>query len=156
MFLPYYEIVIPLPPSVNEMYQVGGGIFNPKTRKTMRVKTKSKEYLAWEDAAGRAWRENFPHGVSKLTGRLSAVYCFIWHEKDTGRFSSDVSNREKCASDFFEHKFYENDNMIDEQHHYRRISASGQNRLWARIYAIPDRRYDDPELIFNPVHNRKD
>jgi len=151
MLFPYYEIILPLPPSVNDMYQVGGGVFCRKTKKTMRVQTKSAAYKEWEDRAGTAWRNHFPHGASFLTGRLRADYIFIWHDKDPGRFSSDVSNREKCASDFLEKKLYENDNMIDEQHHFRRISAVGQNRLWARIYAIPDRRHDDPALIFNPV-----
>lgn len=85
-----------------------------------------------------------------LEGRLRVDYIFIWASSDRGHLTSDVSNREKCLTDFLEGKFFENDKAIDEQHHYRRISELGKSRAICRIYAIPDRRYDDPNRIFNP------
>lgn len=154
MDLPYYEILLPLPPSVNAMHTVGRGIFNPRTKKWDRVQTRSEEYRNWIQHAAVCYRNAFPGGASKLTGRLRVDYIFIWHSSDTGHISSDVSNREKCLTDFLEAKFFENDKFIDEQHHYRRVSDVGQNRVLCRVYAIPDRRYDDPLLIFNPKMER--
>lgn len=150
MEYPYYEICLPLPPSVNAMHTVAGGFFDRKNRKWQRTVTRSDEYLLWIQRASVIYRNAFPGGVGKLEGRLSAHYIFIWNSKDRGHLLSDVTNREKCLTDFLEHKFFENDKAIDEQHHFRRISDVGQSRVICRIYAINDRRYDDPELIFNP------
>jgi len=148
MTCPYYQIILPLPTSVNAMHTVGRGFKNPKTGKFQRVTARSQEYNQWIQFAGVAYRNAYPGGVQKFKGRLRADYVFIWHENDRGRNSSDLTNREKCLSDFLEHKFYENDNQIDEQHHYRRIVKDGENRVICRIYEIPDRRFDNPMDIF--------
>lgn len=147
---PYYEITLPLPPSVNAMHTQTNGFFDRAKKKWRRTVCRSAEYEDWIQRAAVKFRNEFPGGVGKLTGRLSAHYIFIWNVKDPGSISSDISNREKCLSDFLEHKFFENDRQIDEQHHYRRITEVGQSRAMCRIYAIEDNRYDDPDLIFNP------
>lgn len=143
MILSYYQIILPLPTSVNASHAVGR---NRKGGKIIR----STNYNTWLQIAAIEYRNQFPSGLQKFTGRLRADYIFIWHEKDRGRNSSDISNREKVLSDFLEHKLFENDNQIDEQHHYRRIVKNGENRALCRIYKIPDRRFDDPNNIFNP------
>lgn len=137
-----------MPTSVNAMHQVSKGFFNRKTKKYERVNSRSKEYIAWLEQAAVAYRNLYPGGVQKFTGRLRVDYIFIWHESDKGRNSSDLSNREKCLSDFLEGKLFANDNQIDEQHHYRRITAEGISRVRLRVYEIPDRRYDCPYQIF--------
>ena len=148
MALPYYEICLPLPPSVNAMHTIGRGFRNPKTGKMQRVKARSAEYKSWVEYAGTVYRKKFPSGVLKLEGRLRADYIFCWHKKDRGRNSSDISNREKCLSDFLEKKFFENDNQIDEQHHYRRFVEGEKSYVLCRIYQTPDRRLDDVGDIF--------
>jgi len=148
---PYYELNFPMPPSVNAMHTVTGGFRNRKTGKWERTVCQSDEYKSWQARAALIYRDRFPGGVSRLIGRLSVHYIFIWNAQDRGVYSSDLSNREKCLTDFLESKFFENDNQIDEQHHFRRISDLGQNRVICRIYAIDDRRYHDPSLIFNPL-----
>lgn len=150
MLYPYYEITLPLPPSVNAMHTVSRGFRSPRTGKWERTLPRSEEYRNWIQRAAVCFRNAFPGGAGHLTGRLAAWYVFIWNDKDRGYLTSDVSNREKCLTDFLEHKFFENDKAIDEQHHFRRISDVGQSRVICRIYAIPDRRYDPAENIFNP------
>lgn len=148
---PFYEIVLPLPPSVNAMHSVAGGFFNRATRKWTRTITQSQEYKDWQQRAAVAYRNKFPGGVGHLEGRLAVHYIFCWNSRDPGSISSDINNREKCLSDFLEGRFFENDKAIDESHFFRRIVEAGQNRAICRIYAINDRRYDAPELIFNPT-----
>lgn len=142
--------MLPLPPSVNAMHTVAGGYYNRATKKWQRTVCQSEEYRSWQQRAAVAYRNNFPGGAAHLTGRLSAHYIFMWNSDDRGVLSSDLANREKCLTDFLEHKFFENDKAIDETHLYRRIVDVGQSRVICRIYAINDRRYDDPDLIFNP------
>jgi len=137
------------------MHTMAGGFFNRGTRKWERTVCQSEEYRSWLQRAALKYRDRFPGGVSHLTGRLAVHYIFIWSSQDRGCYSSDVSNREKCLTDFLESKFFEDDKQIDEQHHYRRISELGQNRVICRIYAINDRRYNDPELIFNPLDEKE-
>ena len=149
--LPFHEIMLPLPPSVNAMHTVARGSFSRGNGKWERTICRSDEYKNWLQHAAIAYRNKFPGGVFQLEGRLSVHYIFIWNKKDRGVHTSDVSNREKCLTDFLEKKFFENDKQIDEQHHFRRISEVGQNRVICRIYAIPERRYDDPDQIFNPT-----
>lgn len=139
---PYYEIVLPLPTSVNASHDVG------RNRKGGFI-VRSAEYKAWEWEAAIDFRNQYVGGVEKFKGRLRVDYIFIWNQKHRGRDSSDISNREKVLSDFLQHKFFENDKQIDEQHHYRRIVKEGKNRVLLRVYEIPDRRYEDPLLIFN-------
>lgn len=148
--LPYYEIMLPMPTSINAAHEVGKRKWNPKTRKFKDVVRRSDAYNDWEQRAAVVYRNAFPGGVQHLTGRLAVYYIFIWNKEDRGHISSDVANREKCLTDFLEHKFFENDKAIDEQHMWRRIVEIGQSRVVCRIYAIPDRRYDDVDLIFNP------
>lgn len=153
--LPYYEITLPLPPSVNAMHTVGKGNYNYKTRHTSRVVARSEEYTKWDELASAYFRNKFgPCGVHQLTGRLQAIYVFLWNKSDPGHLSSDVANREKCLTDFLEGKFFKNDNQLDDVRCIRRIVETGQNRAICRIYAIPDRRYDNPDLIFNPPQER--
>lgn len=147
--VPFYQITLPLPTSVNAMHTIGRGFFNKKTGKYQRVNTRSSEYKTWLDYASISYRNTFPCGVQKFKGRLRVDYIFVWNDVDKGRDSSDIGNREKVLSDFLEKKFYENDNQIDEQHQYRRISSRYQNCVILRIYEIPDRRYEDPMLIFS-------
>jgi Holliday junction resolvase RusA-like endonuclease len=147
--VPYHEIRLPLPTSVNAMHTVSKGFRCPKTGKWRRTQTRSSEYSGWIQEAAVIYRNTFPGGVQKFKGRLRVDYIFVWNEADKGRNSSDISNREKCLSDFLEHKFYQNDNQIDEQHHYRRIRADYESCVILRVYEIPDRRYDDPMLIFS-------
>lgn len=149
---PYYEITLTLPTSVNAAHAVSRGHKDKKTKKWTRVKIRSAEYTEWLDTAGREYRRQFPCGIgNRFTGRLRVDYIFIWNKGSRSTPLSDVSNREKVLSDFLESKFFDNDNQIDEQHHYRRIVTEGINRVIVRIYEISDRRYDDPALIFNPV-----
>lgn len=150
MNLPYYEITLPLPTSVNAMHEVSRGFRNPKTGKWHRVNARSDDYNAWIKTAAVEYRNKYKGGVRKFKGRLRVDYIFIWNAKDRGRNSSDIGNREKCLSDFLEHKLFDNDNQIDEQHQYRRISADYKNCVIVRVYEIPDRRYNDPLEIFNP------
>ena len=150
MKIPYYEIELPLPTSVNAAHTVGKGFLNPKTGKWQRVKARSSDYNNWIQAAAVEYRNLFKGGVQKFEGRLRVDYIFVWNVKDRGRNSSDISNREKVISDFLEHKFYENDNQIDEQHHYRRIGDDEKTRVICRVYEIEDRRYNPPYEILNP------
>lgn len=149
MNLPYYEIELPLPTSVNNMHTVGKGFRNKQTGRWEKGITRSAEYKNWLQFAAIDYRNRFVGGVQKFKGRIRVDYIFIWTENDKGKLSSDIANREKCLSDFLEEKLYKNDNQIDEQHHYRRIVPSGRSRVLARVYEIPDRRYDDPMLIFS-------
>lgn len=140
----YFELQLPLPTSVNASHTVG------RNRKGGHI-VRSSDYNEWTQWALVSYRKQFRNGVvGKFKGRLRVDYIFIWHEADRGRDSSDIGNREKVLSDFLQHKFFENDNQIDEQHHHRRIVKDGENRVWLRIYEIPDRRFDDPALIFLP------
>lgn len=147
---PYYEITLPLPTSVNASKTVGKGYRNPKTGKWTRTVSRSTEYNNWIQFAAVEYRNQFKGGVQKFFGRLRVDYIFIWNDLDKGRDSSDIGNREKCLSDFLEHKFFDNDNQIDEQHQYRRISPDYKNCVIVRVYEINDRRYDNPMLIFSP------
>lgn len=113
-----------------------------------RLKTRSTEYKSWLSIAAYEYRQQFPAGVQTFKGRIRVDYIFIWNKTSLGRNSSDIGNREKVLSDFFEHKFFDNDNQIDEQHQYRRFVMSGPNRVCVRIYQIPDRRFDDWKTIF--------
>lgn len=140
----YFEITLPLPTSVNASHTIG------RSRKGGHI-VRSKDYNDWLTIAAVYFRHQYRSGVEAMfSGRLRVDYIFIWHEKSRGRNSSDISNREKVLSDFLQDKFFENDKQIDEQHHYRRIVADGPDRVLLRIYEIPDRRFDDPALIFNP------
>ncbi|HEX3100275.1 MAG TPA: RusA family crossover junction endodeoxyribonuclease [Pyrinomonadaceae bacterium] len=144
----YYQIFLPLPTSVNASHTVGAGFRNRKTGKWTRVKTRSKDYRDWIEAAGQAWRDQFCNGISKqFSGRIGVVYIFVWPLNDPSPLS-DIGNREKVLSDFLQDKFYQNDNQIDEQRHYRRVWGNKRPYVWVRIYEIPDSRYSDPALIF--------
>ena len=113
---------------------------------------RSGDYADWLEIAGREYREQFPAGVyQKFAGRLRVDYIFIWNHESKGRDKSDISNREKVLSDFLEGKFFQNDNQIDEQHHFRRIRPFTEDSVRVRIYEIDDRRYLDPDLIFAPI-----
>lgn len=125
------------------MHTVSRGFRNPKTKKWTRVQPRSAQYTDWLKRAAIEFRAAFPMGVEPFTGRLRADYVFIWHAGDKGRESSDLSNREKCLSDFLEGKFFLNDNQIDEQHHWRRIAPDGISRVLVRIYEIDDRRFTE-------------
>lgn len=147
--LSYYEIVLPLPTSVNASHTVG------RNRNGGHI-VRSSEYNKWVQFAAVAYRNQYPGGVPKFEGRLRVDYIFVWDDADKGRNSSDLSNREKTLSDFLEHKFFENDKQIDEQHHYRRIRATGKegSHVLVRVYEIEDRRFNDPALIFYPIPAR--
>ena len=148
MDVPFYQIELPLPTSVNAMHTVGKGFRCPRTGKWREKITRSAEYKLWLQLAAISFRNTFPGGVQKFKGRLRVDYIFIWSDSDRGKDSSDIANREKCLSDFLEKKLYQNDNQIDEQHHYRRICAEKESRVLLRVYEIPDRRYDLPNDIF--------
>lgn len=151
MQYPFYEITLTLPTSVNSSHTVSKGYRCPKTKTWKKNVVRSSEYADWIEIALREYREQFPSGVyQKFTGRLRVDYIFIWNHESRGRNSSDISNREKALSDFLENKFFENDNQIDEQHHYRRIVPFTENKVMVRIYEIEDRRYRDPLEIFTP------
>jgi Holliday junction resolvase RusA-like endonuclease len=146
---PYYEITLDLPTSVNASHTVG------RNKKGGHI-VRSGEYTRWIHTASAQYRQQFRAGVGlKFTGRLRVDYIFIWNEKSKGKDSSDISNREKVLSDFLQSKFFDNDKQIDEQHHYRRITKEGFDRVLLRVYEIPDRRFDDPGLIFNPKKETK-
>lgn len=138
---PSFTITLPLPTSVNAMHTVSRGFRCPKTKKWKRVEARSGEYTDWLARAAVKYRGAFPMGVEPFTGRLRVDYWFLWHEGDKGRESSDLSNREKCLSDFLQGKFFVDDKQIDEQHHYRRIVTDGESRVIVRIYEIEDRRF---------------
>jgi len=145
MLFPYYEITLGMPTSVNRSREVG------KNKKGGYI-VRSSEYESWLQYAAIEFRNQFPFGVSeKFKGRLRVDYIFCWTADSPGRLSSDISNREKALSDFLEKKFFENDNQIDEQHHYRRIIPSGHNHVLVRIYEIDDRRFRKPGLIWSPA-----
>lgn len=153
----FYEISLSLPPSINASHSVGRGHKDPKTGKWQRVKFRSSEYKEWIKIANLEYRSQFPVGVhAPFKGRVSVHYIFIWTllSKDaTGRLTgdtSDISNREKVLSDFLQGKFFDNDNQIDEQHHYRRFVANGKNKVIVRIYETKDKRHEDFNFIFNP------
>lgn len=157
MQYPCYEITLPMPTSINAAHTVGMGFRDPKTKKWRRTVPRSDQYNLWIDKAGVAFRNQFPQGVwEKFTGRLRVDYIFIWNKDEkAAAIASDISNREKCLTDFLEGKFFLNDNQIDEQHHFRRIVDLGVSRVMLRIYEIPDRRFDDPAFIFNPTEKGK-
>ncbi len=140
-----FEITLPLPTSVNRCYEVGRNFKGGQIIRTA-------EYTAWIAEAKHWWTREFNYGVKKLfAGRLRCDYVFMLNQNDKiVAHGSDISNREKPLSDFLEKKFYLNDNQIDEQHHYRRLTNEGPHRVMVRVTEIPDRRWDDPMLIFNP------
>lgn len=141
---PFYEITLTLPTSVNASHTVG------RNRRGGHI-VRSSEYKSWIKIASVEYRQQYRSGVGrKFSGRLRVDYIFIWNETSRGRLGSDISNREKVLSDFLQDKFFDNDKQIDEQHHYRRITKEGADRVLLRVYEIPDRRFDDPGLIFNP------
>lgn len=151
---PCFELTLPLPTSTNKSHTVGRGYRNAKGEWVTPL-PRSDDYREWIKQAGISFRNQFPHGVQKMTGRLRVEYIFIWNIMDKGMDSSDIGNREKCLSDFLEKKLFENDKQIDEQAQWRRISAKyKKNFVWLRVLEIPDRRHDDPGLIFNPVQNK--
>jgi Holliday junction resolvase RusA-like endonuclease len=131
-----YHIILPLPPSVNDMWQYNG----PR-----RPVSRSKAYEAWIEHAGIWWRRQYPSGAPKLLqGRLLAQYVFFFIDARP----HDIFNREKCLSDYLERKFYANDSQIDEGHVMRRIDRSKKaNEVHVWLTEIEDRRFVD---IFNP------
>ncbi len=154
----YYEITLPLPVSVNASHDVGGGYFCRKTKKWRKQVTRSEEYRNWIDFAGAAWRNSFPGGIrEKFKGRIRVDYLFIWRDRSPGAETSDIGNREKVLSDFLQHKFFENDSQIDEQHQYRRFIPESENCVIVRITEVPDNRragfppmFKDHEAQFLP------
>lgn len=140
-----------MPPSVNALHTVGAGYRNRKTQKWERVKTRSKDYTDWVEAAGREWRRQFPEGVpAPLTGRVRMVCAYVWPINGPGGALSDVDNRGKSLQDFLQGKFYDNDVQIDEPRPYKRIWGAKRPYAWVRVYEIKDCRYTDPRLIFEP------
>ena len=140
--LPFYQLTLSMPCSVNASHTVAR---NKKGGNIVR----SPDYTGWLQMAHIEFRNQFQSGIGKkFTGRIRADYIFIWNELSRGKDSSDISNREKVLSDFLQNKFFENDNQIDEQHHYRRFLPNCKDHVLARIYEIPDRRRDDLSLIF--------
>ena len=111
--------------------------------------SRSKEYRDWLNEAAIQYRKQFPGGVSPFaSSRIRVDYVFVWVDGARGTALSDVANREKALSDFLQKKFYENDNQIDENSHYRRLVKTGKNHVIIRVTEIPDRRHDDVGLIF--------
>lgn len=120
--------------------------------------SRSSEYKNWLIDAGIAWRKKYPHGVRKFANRVRVDYVFIWVAGSPGAQTSDIGNREKVLSDFIEGKVYENDKQIDEQGQYRRFvppynadGSKNENHAIVRVTEIPDRRNDDPYLIFEAL-----
>lgn len=128
-----YQIVLPMPPSLNAMhgYARGG-----------KVVYRSDKYKAWLEYAGISYRMQYPCGVQLLSGRLRAQYLYIF----TDTRDSDVFNREKCLSDFLQNKFFVNDSQIDEGQVFKRKSSHGQSRVRVWITEIPDNRHLDTEF----------
>jgi len=123
---------------------VGEGFYNRKTKKWQRVLPRSSDYNTWLQYAAIAWRKQYPRSVSEMfAGRVRMDFIFIWSIEDRGAESSDLDNRQKVTQDFLQHKFFKNDNQIDEYHAFRRISRVGQSCVKIRISEIPDRRYID-------------
>lgn len=126
-----YRITLPLPPSINAAHTRNkkGGVF------------RSSDYLEWIERAGQFWRAAFPNGTPRLlTGRLRLQLMIVRHNEK----ACDIGNYEKIIADYFEKKFYENDNQIDENFQYRRIDLSAMQsyiRCWVK--EIPDQRYID-------------
>lgn len=101
------------------------------------------------DAAGVAWRDQFPGGVAKIfTGRLRVDYVFVWPINDPAGLSSDIGNREKVLSDFLQKKFFPNDNQIDEQRQYRNLWGGQRPYVIVRVSEIKDTRCTDPMKRF--------
>lgn len=157
MELNYYQVTLPMPPSINNAHDLTQArkIFVNGKPQWVRSKVRSAEYRDWTQRAGNRWNGYFPQGVPrKLVGRLSMYGIFMWNESSTSICgiqngeSSDIDNRIKCLADFLQHKMFENDSMIDEHHHVRRIVKDGPDCVKLRIYEIPDSRYDDPNLVF--------
>lgn len=131
-----------MPTSVNASHTVGKG-FKDKSGKWRKVVVRSPEYTDWLEWAGLEWRKQFPRGVAeKFTGRLRVDYLFVFTEGTSGAVLSDIGNREKVLSDFLQHKFFENDKQIDEQHQFRRLTKHGKPRVIVRVTEIPDRRFE--------------
>jgi len=117
----------------------------------MKGRTRSPEYEEWLQYALISYRQQYPYKPSeKFTGRLrlECIFCFI--DGANGTLNSDVDNRIKALQDFLQDKFFVNDKQIDQIVAHRRHVSHGAARVMVRIYEVPDRRYDDPDLIFNP------
>lgn len=151
----FYQFTLPLPISVNAMHTVRRGEGAKRYTPSPVEFTRSKEYKDWLIDAGIAFRKVFAHGLVKFTGRVRVDYCFVWQESARGASASDIANREKVLSDFLQGKVYDNDNQIDEQGHYRRYVKVGQPHVIVRVTEIPDRRYDDPALIFEALNREE-
>lgn len=161
----YYQFTLPMPVSINAAHTVRRGEVPKKYQKYQPPSpvdfARSKEYTDWLIDAGIQWRKAFPFGVQKLGGRIRVDYCFVWVDGARGTALSDIGNREKALSDFIQGKVFENDRNIDEQGQYRRLvpafdvstNKKNENHVIIRVTEIPDRRHDDPALIFKALDN---
>lgn len=137
-----------MPPSVNASHALTEGRFNPKTRKYTRAKVRSTEYTAWVESANRFYNQQFPTGVLDFKGRIHINYAFCFNDK---QFTlSDVDNRIKCLQDFFQHKFFLNDNQVDSFYPKKFYTLQKSSYVIARIFEVEDKRYGDPNEFINP------
>lgn len=143
-----FTIQLPMPVSVNAAHTVGKGYLNPKTGKWCKQVIRSTEYTTWVQWASLEWRKQYPYGVpATLKGRIRIDYLFLFVHGARGTDTSDIDNRIKVLQDFFQQKFIDNDNQIDEIHALRRLVSSGENRVVAIITEIEDHRHQTADEI---------
>lgn len=144
-----------MPPSVNASHTVGRKFTNKRTvayHGTDRAITRSEEYTTWLQYAAIEFRKQYPYGVpKKLEGRIHIDYIFVFPTA-----AGDTDNRVKVCQDFLQGKFFENDSQIDEPHPTKRIMKTEKGDKGKAIIImreIPDRRYEDPMILFRELYN---
>lgn len=153
-----YVTVLPMPPSVNAAHAVGKQFKYGKAvarHGSDRAVYRSSEYTDWLQYASIEFRKQFPKGVpEKLQGRIHIDYIFVFPTA-----AGDTDNRVKVCQDFLQGKFFDNDSQIDEPHPTKRIMKDAKGEKGKAIIImteIPDRRYDDPMILFKEILNREE
>lgn len=118
-----YEIVLPLPPSVNAAY-----------RSTGRGWYKTAAYKKWLEKAEIAYQQNYPENVTAIQGPVRAEYTIIQGDKRP----RDIANYDKCLSDFLEGRFFENDAQIDLMILARQYGSKGSNLVHVYVQKMDE------------------
>lgn len=134
-----HKITLPMPPSTNARLSVGPQAGKYHKSGKQKIVFRSPEYKAWIEHAAIHYRNQCPGGTQLLEGRLRAQYVFFFNSAR----DQDVANREKCLSDFLEHKIFKNDAQIDENFSYRKIRPGIEQHVVCFLTEIPDMRYEE-------------
>lgn len=118
----YFHCLLPVPPTLNNLFPTG------KTGKRFC----SSKYEDWKTEAAKAFTAQFPHGHDCLSGRLACHLRF--HFKDKRR--RDIANFEKAVTDFLvSMDVIEDDCLIDRMVLER---AEPGNGVYVTLFERPE------------------